>query len=186
MEKRMKRIINYNAAFVIAIVGLFSTSCDQFENVFLNLPIDKEITASGSGPDIFERETICFTDYDSFNDNAEDIEEIKYVTSAFFTINATAGLQGTGIIATLYQGDGVTPLFSFTMPSAVADDYKNNPLKLTLNQQQIDLLNNYLANYKTNNCFVAELRVANVTGTSGPPYSITGKFEMVVELKVKL
>jgi hypothetical protein len=171
---------------VITFVGFIHTGCDQFENVFLNLPINKEITATGNGPDIFERETICFSDYDSFNDNADDIEQIKYVTSAFFTINATAGLQGTGIIATLYQGDGVTPIFSFTMPSAVADDYKNNPLKLELNQQQIDLLNTYLANYQINNCFVAELRVENVTGTSGPPYLITGQFEMVVELQIKL
>lgn len=182
----MKKKLNIFFYALILSSTIIFVSCDQFENVFLNLPISKEITATGNGPDIFERETICFTDYDSFNDNADDIEEIKYVTSAFFTINATAGLQGTGIIATLYRGDGTTQLFSFTMPSAVADDYKNNPLKLTLNQQQIDLLNNYLANYKTNNCFVAELRVANVTGTSGPPYSITGKFEMVVELKVKL
>lgn len=182
----MKIRLKYFLAVLITLVGFIYTGCDQFENVFLNLPINKEITAAGNGPDIFERETICFSDYDSFNDNADDIEEIKYVTSAFFTINATSGLQGTGIIATLYQGDGFTPIFSFTMPSAVADDYKNNPLKLQLNQQQIDMLNNYLANYQTNNCFVAELRVENVTGTSGPPYSITGKFEMVVELKLKL
>lgn len=182
----MKKNLNIFLNVVILSSTIIFVSCDQFENIFLNLPISKEITASGTGPDIFESETICFTDYDSFNDNADDIEQIKYITSAFFTINATSGLQGTGIIATLYRGDGITPLFTFTMPSAVADDYKNNPLKLTLNQQQIDLLNNYLANYKTNNCFVAELRVANVTGTSGPPYSITGKFEMVVELKLKL
>jgi hypothetical protein len=182
----MKTIFKSLFVILIITVGLINISCDQFENVFLNLPINKEITATGNGPDIFERETICFTDYDSFNDNIDDVEEIKYVTSAFFTITATPGLQGTGIIATLYEGDGITPLFSFTMPSAVADDYTNKPLKLELNPQQINLLNNYLADYKTNNCFVAELRVANVTGTSGPPYSITGLFEMVVELKLKL
>lgn len=182
----MKISFKYFFVVMITLVGFIYTGCDQFENVFLNLPINKEITATGNGPDIFERETICFTDYDSFNDNIDDVEAIKYVTSAFFTITATPGLQGTGIIATLYRGDGITPLFTFTMPSAVADDYKNKPLKLVLNQQQIDLLNNYLADYKTNNCFVAELRVANVTGVSGPPYSITGQFEMVVELKLKL
>jgi hypothetical protein len=168
------------------IIALSSTSCDKFENVFLNLPIKTEITATGNGPDIFERETICLSDYDSFNDNVDDVEAVKYVTSAYFTITSTAGLQGTGIMATLYQGDGVTPLFSITLPSAVASDYIDNPLKIELTPQQIDLLNNYLADYNTNNCFVAELRVANVSANSGPPYSITGQFEMVVELQIKL
>ena len=152
----MKSRTKYLLLVITTIESFISTGCDQFQNIFLNLPIDKEITATGSGPDIFERETICFTDYDSFNDNIDDVEEIKYVTSAFFTISSTAGLQGTGIIATLYKGDGITPLFAFTMPSVVADDYKNNPLKLELNQQQIELLNTYLADYKTNNCFVAK------------------------------
>ena len=63
---------------VITFVGFIYTGCDQFENVFLNLPINKEITATGNGPDIFERETICFSDYDSFNDNADDIEAVSY------------------------------------------------------------------------------------------------------------
>lgn len=180
--------IIYKPLFILITfaTGFSGISCDQFNNIFLNLPVKTEITASGSGPDIFEQETICFSDYDSFNDNVNDVEAIKYVTAAYFTITSTADLQGTGIMATLYQGDGVTPLFSITLPTAVASDYINNPLKIELTPQQIDFLNTYLADYQTNNCFVAELRVANVTGTSGPPYSITGQFEMVVELKLKL
>ncbi len=180
--------IIYKPLFIlIAIaIGFSGISCDQFNNIFLNLPIKKEITATGNGPDIFETESICFTDYDSYNDNIDDVEGIKYVTSAYFTITSTAGLQGTGIMATLFQGDGVTPLFSVTLPTAVADDYIDNPLEIELTPQQIETLNNYLADYETNNCFVAELKVANVSGSAGPPYSITGQFEMVVELKMKL
>jgi hypothetical protein len=182
---KMKNIKKLLLLSIVIAIGFSGTSCDQFNNIFLNLPIKKEITATGNGPDIFETESLCFTDYDSYNDNIDDVEGIKYVTSAYFTITATAGLHGTGIMATLYQGDGVTPLFSITLPTAVADDYINNPLEIELTPQQIDALNAYLADYETNNCFVAELRVANVSGTAGPPYSITGQFEMVVELKLK-
>jgi hypothetical protein len=182
----MKNIKKILLLLIIIAIGFSGTSCDQFDNIFLNLPIKKEITASGNGPDIFETETICLTDYDSYNDNVDDVEGIKYVNSAYFTITATDGLQGTGIVATLFEGDGITPLFSVTLPTAVADDYIDNPLEIELTPQQIETLNNYLVDYTTNNCFVAELRVQNVSGTAGPPYSITGQVELVVELKMKL
>lgn len=182
----MKYINKILFSILVLITLLIAIGCDQFDNIFLNLPIKTEITATGNGPDIFEKETICLSDYDSFNDNVNDVEAVKYITSAYFTITSTAGLHGSGIMATLYQGDGTTPLFSITLPTAVASDYIKNPLKIELTTQQIDLLNEYLADYNTNNCFVAELRVANVAGTSGPPYSITGQFEMVVELEIKL
>jgi hypothetical protein len=182
----MKNISWVLNIILIIFVGLGGISCDKFENLFLNLPLKKEITASGNGPNIFERETFCLSDYDSFNDNIDDIEEIKYVTSAFFTVSSTSGLQGSQIIATLYEEDGFTPLFSITLPTGVADDYINNPLEIQLTPQQIDVLNAYLAEYQTNDCFVAELSVANVFGSVGPPYSITGQFEIVVEMKLKL
>jgi len=179
--------ILFKSFFVVLVIaiGFGSISCDQFENLFLNLPIKKEITASGNGPNIFETEAFCLSDYDSYNDNIDDVEAIKYVAAAYFTITSTAGLQGTGIIATLYKGDGVTPLFTITLPTAIASDYINNPLKIELTNTEIALVNEYLADYQNNDCFVAELYVANVSGTSGPPYSITGQFELVVELKLK-
>lgn len=181
----MKKLFKSLFAFLVILISFASISCDQFENIFLNLPIKQEITASGNGPDISETKAFCLSDYDSYNDNIDDVEAIKYVAAAYFTITSTADLQGTGITATLYKGDGITPLFSVTLPTAVASDYINNPLEIELTQQQIDLLNDYLADYQNNDCFVAELYVANVSGTAGPPYSITGQVELVVELKLK-
>jgi hypothetical protein len=181
----MNKIFKSLFPVLLILIVISGISCDQFDNIFLNLPIKQEITASGNGPDIFETESFCLSDYDSFNDNIEDVESIEYVSAAYFTITSTSGLQGSGIVATLFKGDGVTPLFTVNLPTAVASDYINNPLKIELTQQEVDVLNAYLADYENNDCFIAELRVANVSGTVGPPYYITGQFELVVELELK-
>jgi hypothetical protein len=186
IKKFLTNTYLYLIPYTLFLLFTFSSiSCDQFQNLFLNLPLKTEITASGNGPNIFEVKSFCLSDYDSFNDNIDDVKAIRYVAAAYLTITSSPGLQGTGITATLYRGDGVTALFSVTLPTAVAADYIDNPFEIVLTEAQIDLLNSYLADYKNNDCFVARLTVANVTDNDGPPFSITGQVEIVVELELE-
>lgn len=182
----MKFILKSILVFLLLFILITSTSCSQFENLFVNLPIKKKITASGNGPTVFETELFCLSDYDAYNDNKDDIKAIKYVSAAYFTVSASAGLQGSSLSASVFRSDGVTPLFSVTLPNPVAANYINNPYKLELTQAQIAAFNASLADYKNEDCFIAELRISNVSGTGEPPYSITGQIEIVVELETTL
>lgn len=182
----MKKISNIILSFLVLLILISSTSCSQFENLFLNLPIKKKIVASGSGPTVFERELFCLSDYDAYNDNKDDIKAIKYVSAAYITLSASPGLQGSAISASLFKSDGVTPIFSVALPNPVAANYISNPYKLELSAAQIDMFNASLSDYKNEDCFVAELRITGVTGTGNPPYTITGQIEIVVELETTL
>ena len=84
------------------------------------------------------------SDFEDYDDNKDNIEEIQYVSSAYITIDATSGLSADSLTITLYQEDGATILFDYTIPNFVAEDYINNPLEITLTQQQIANMNAYL------------------------------------------
>ncbi len=182
----MKILTKSIFSLLVLLFFLIGTSCSQFENLFLNLPIKKKITASGGGPTVVERELFCLSDYDAYNDNKDDIKSIKYVSAAYITISASPGLQGSSLSASVFRSDGVTPIFSITLPNPVAANYIKNAYKLELTQTQIAAFNASLADYKNEDCFVAELRISNVTGTGNPPYTITGQIEIVVELETNL
>ncbi|GBD88805.1 hypothetical protein BMS3Abin03_02747 [bacterium BMS3Abin03] len=143
----------------------------------------QEITASGNGP-ISETESFCLSDFNEINDNIDRIQEIKYVAAAYRTLESTPGLKGD-ILASLVAADG-TEIFSITIPNVQVEDYIDNPFEIVLTQAQIDLFNSYLTDYQNHDCYTATLSVVNITAGDGPPYSLTGVVEIVVEIKTSV
>ena len=63
-------------------------------------------------------------------------------------------------------------------------------LRSLLTAQEIALLNGYLALYKDETlwntvCFSSTLTVDNVSGSSGPPFTLTGQVELLLELELE-
>jgi hypothetical protein len=166
---------------ITLIIGFFS--CDELENLFINLAVKEEITASGDGP-ISESSFFCLSNFDEINDNIDRIQEIKYVAAAYRTLSATSGLTGD-LVASLFSDDG-TQIFSITIPNVQVEGFIDNPFELVLTQAEIDLFNSYLADYQNKDCYTATLSVVNITAGSGPPYMLTGIIEVVVEIKTKV
>lgn len=166
---------------ITLIIGFFS--CDELENFFINLAIKQEITTSGGGP-ISESSFFCLSGFEEVNDNIDRIQEIKYVAAAYRTISATAGLTGD-IIASLVSDDG-TEIFTITIPNVQIESFIDNPFEIVLTQAQIDLFNSYLADYQNKDCYTTTLSVVNITAGAGPPYTLTGVIEFVVEIKAKV
>lgn len=179
---------NTNKKFILllSLVSIFVfNSCDPFDDFYLTLSMDTELNAIGAGSNISISSNLCLTDFDDYNDNSDKLEEIRYISSAYFTNSASTGLRGDNLTLRFYQGDGTTLLFEYVVPSFVAANYVNSPLEIKLTQQEIDKINQYLSNPKVNNCFRAELTVSNVQ-PSNQPYQLNGKVEFLTELKVKL
>ena len=158
--------------------------CDPMDDVYLTLAMEAEFSTVGAGSNIFISSNLCLSDFDDYEDNKDKLEEIKYVTSAYFTLNATQGLQGQNLTLTLYQADGSTQLFRYVLPTFVAATYINNPLAIELTQQEISNINSYLVNPQEDKCFVATLEVSNVSA-SATPYTLSSKLEFLTELKIQ-
>ncbi len=176
---------NKKFIFLLSLVSVFVfNSCDPFEDTYITLSMDTELNTIGAGSNIFITSNLCLTDFNDYNDNIDKLEEIRYITSAYFTNTATTGLRGDNLTLRFYQGDGTTLLFEYVVPIFVAANYVNNPLEIKLTQQEIDKINQYLSDPKVNNCFHAELRVSNVQ-PSNQQYQLSGRIEFLTELKVK-
>jgi len=179
MKKLVKPLlVIFGITLVFGISG-----CDELENLFINLKVSQEITASGDDP-ISEVGIFCLSDFDEINDNIDKIQEIKYIAAAYRTISSTAGLTGD-IFASLVSDDGTT-IFSINIPNVQVENFIDNPFEIVLTQEEIDLFNSYLADYQNKNCYTVTLGVTNITAGSGPPYTLTGVVEFVVEIKTKV
>ncbi len=179
----MNKIYKQLLLFIGIIITIGILSCDELENLFINLKISQEITASGDVP-ISATDFLCLSDFDGIQDNIDNIQEIIYVAAAYRTLSSTPGLTGD-IFASLVSDDGTT-MFSVTIPGVMVEDFIDNPFEIVLTQEQIDLFNSYLADYQNKDCYTTTLSVTNISAGSGPPYSLTGVVEIVVEIKTKI
>jgi hypothetical protein len=180
----MKKFKKLFTAALFGISLLFINGCDPFDDLYVKLAMDVEFSTFGSGQTIFISSSLCLSDFEDYEDNVDELEEIRYVSSAYFTVDATSGLRAQTLTLTLYQEDGSTVLFDYTITNFVADAYKNNPLELTLTQQEIDDINAYLTNPKDDKCFVATLEAFGVQSDSSP-YQLSSKVDILTELKLK-
>lgn len=178
----MKKIILF-----IAVLSLFSlNACDPFEDFYINLKMDQQFQLVGIGPNISQTINFCLTDYDDYNDNADKIEQIKYVDAAYFTIEASETLSADNLILKVYNSDGSSLLIDYRLSPFVAAEYKGKPLHIKLSQTDIDKLNQYLSNHRVNNCFRAELTAENVQSDNPLTlFFLNAKIEFVAELKLK-
>jgi len=181
----MKKLYTLLLLIFVIIAAITEQGCNILSNLFLNLPIKQTIATSGSDNVIFETESFCLSDYEAYNDNVDEVQSIKYVAAAYFTESySPSDLNASNIVATLYASDGFTVIFQVFIPYAEPDDYVNNPYEIELTPEQIALFNQLLADYENNDCYTAELRVQDVSGSS-TPYQLTGRIEIVVELEIK-
>jgi len=180
MNKIFKQLLLFTG--IIITVGILS--CDELENLFINAKISQEITGTGVDP-LDTTAAFCLSAFDEISDYEDEIESIRYVAAAFRTSSSTPGLEGDIFASIVSDYDGVT-IFSFTILDAHIEDYIESPYELQLTQAEIDLFNSYLADYATKDCYTATLSVSGISAGSGPPYTLTGIIEIVLEIEATL
>ena len=182
----MKKFKKLCAAALFGISLISINGCDPFDDLYVKLAMDVEFSIEDlEDPNIPAiKDTLCLSDFEDYEDNVDELEEIRYVSSAYFTVDATSGLRAQTLTLTLYQEDGSTVLFDYTITNFVANNYKDNPLELTLTQQEIDDINAYLTNPKDDKCLVATLEAFGVQSDSSS-YQLSSKVDILTELKLK-
>jgi len=159
-------------------------SCDPMDDVYLTLALETEFNTEAPVPNVSLTEDFCLSDFDDYNDNSDNINEIKYITAAYFTIDPSNGLQGEFRLR-LYRTDTNTLLIDHTDQSFNADSCLNNPLIIDLDQDEIDNINAYLINPKVDKCFRAILDITNASDNDGAPFYLHSKVEFLTEIKVE-
>lgn len=180
MKKYYKTLLTFLVLSSIMLIN----GCDPFGDFYIILPMDTEMNSFGAGQTVNITNNICLNNYSDYTDNQDKIKEISYLSTAYTTINATPGLRGENARIRIYQNDGATLLCEYSMPTFVAADYVDKPLEIKFTQQQIDNLNQYLANHQVNNCLKVVFQISNVQ-YQGLAYSLSSKFEILAQLKVK-
>lgn len=198
MKKKNKYIFLCLFAGIIVLIQ----GCDILTDFSLNLPLKQGITVIGSNTTINNSNTVYLSDYDAYSSNVENIKSIKYVAVLYKTlprgenpfpppdsVDLTPGLVGEKINVNIKDGDG-NLVFSRDLPSAAADDYLVNPYKIELTDDEIMLMNKYLEGYKDPAIsemlsFTGEITMSNISGGSGPPYTLTGEVQILLELKME-
>lgn len=198
----MKNLNKYFFLSLLAFGILANQGCDILNNYFLNLPLKQGITATGNNTTISNSDTVFLSDYDAYEDNIEEIQSITYLAALYRTLprgenpnpppdslDLTPGLVGQNIEVTVTDGDG-NLVFTRNLPSAVADDYLTTPYEVELTANEISLINEYLADFKDKSkrdmlSFTGSITMNNISGGSGPPYTLTGQVEILLDLELE-
>ena len=182
----MKKLYKPILLFFISLIFLGFNSCDILEKLFLNLKVKETFNSQGSGPDVSEIVFDCLSNYDSFDDNFDKIQNLKYVSAAYYTLGSVpANLGGSNINATVLDCNN-NIILEQNIPVALASDYTSNPYQFILTQNEIDTFNKYLKDYQNCDCFTAILTIQQVTPTGLTSYSLDGVVEIIIEIEAKL
>ena len=167
----------------LIITALLVNSCNPFDDIYLKLAIDTRfdvqiINGTYSGT----QSNICLSEFEDWEDNRDNIDEIKYISSAYITKDSTNGFGADSIKITVSRGDNSAKLFDYTIRDFEADRYVNNAVEIKLSQQEVDNINLYLADPKENKCFDASIEFYN--GTPTGIFNIDSVIDILTEVKV--
>ena len=145
----MKKYLNIILLGIIAIsFSIINLGCDEFNNFPVNIPISKQIDATGTNNNIFGTGDYCIDkDSETYQNYNDKIKSLSFIQAAYRTKSITA----SGVAAPNLQGDIVVTvndqfgglLFKVTIPNSNPSDYINKAIVLSLTQIEIQKMNEY-------------------------------------------
>ena len=198
----MKKIYKYLFPCLLVFIIFLNSGCDILTNFSLNLPLKQGITVTGSNTTIDNSNTVYLSDFDAYSTNLDKIESITYKAALYRTLprgenpfpppdslDLTPGLVGERINVTVTDGND-NLIFSRDLPTAAADDYLTTPYDIDLEPGEIALIEGYLEYYKdparaSDLSFTARITISNISAGAGPPYTLTGEIELLLEIVMK-
>lgn len=176
----MKKLIKISLTAFASLLLFFSSGCDEFNSLPLNIPITVNFSLDGGA--LSSTRDFCLDDYSSYTDFQENIENIQLLRVIYRTFTVTpTNLKGDiRIVVTQDDGTG-TVLVNQVISGVTPADYisPNQPLEFILTQEELQAFNAYLSQLQ-NLCFTATISVENITA-GDPPYQLTGAVDILFE-----
>ncbi|MBN1638996.1 MAG: hypothetical protein JW866_08515 [Ignavibacteriales bacterium] len=163
----MKSLIKTFFLAAVLSTSFIFISCEEFENLEINVPFSIELTRQGIHPDDYERDTVCLdTESSTFQEYMNDFESLTFVEAAL-RVKEVIPTNMTGDIYLWVVSSTGDTLISESVLNVRPADYMNTPYVLPLSAQEIQLINNYLALIQQNQvqpCFEGILQTQNIPG----------------------
>lgn len=180
----MKQIKKLFITVIIVLTSIAINGCDPFDDIYLTLALETQFNTPTPVPNISLTQEMCLSSFDDYNDNVDNLNEIKYITAAYFTLDPSNGLQGDFRLRS-YRTDNNALLFDYSFQSFNVDIFLDSVLTINLKQEEINNINEYLTNPKVDKCFRTILDVNNASDNDGAPFQLHGKVEFLTELQVE-
>lgn len=157
----MKRLIKISLTAFASVLLFFTSGCDDFNNLPLNIPITVNFDLNGGA--VSSTRNFCLDEYASYTDFQDNIENIQLLRVIYRTFTVTPNELKGDIRIVVTQEDG-TVLVNQVISGVKPANYisPNQPLELVLTQEELQAFNAYLAQLN-NLCFSATISVENVT-----------------------
>jgi len=161
-----KYLTNFMLIAAAGTMFLFN-GCD-FESLPINIPLTVPVVVTGSNNALQELKNFCLDDYDSYNDYREDIRKLTYVEGAL-RVDSVSSVNLTGNIRIELKNQAGQTLFFFVLNNVKPSNYIRNPYIIPVDVNQIQILNEYIANLD-NKCFQVDAQITGITGGTTPHY----------------
>ena len=176
----MKRLIKISLTAFASVLLFFSSGCDDFNSLPLNIPIT--VNFSMDGGTLSSTRNFCLDEYASYTDFQDNIENIQLLRVIYrtFTVTPTDLKGDIRIVVTQDDGTG-TVLVNQVISGVIPADYisPNQPLEFILTQEELQAFNAYLSQLN-NLCFSATISVENISA-GDPPYQLSGAVDILFE-----
>lgn len=176
----MKRLIKISLTAFASVLLFFSSGCDDFNSLPLNIPITVNFSMDGGA--LSSTRNFCLDEYASYTDFQDNIENIQLLRVIYrtFTVTPTDLKGDIRIVVTQDDGTG-TVLVNQVISGVTPADYisPNQPLEFILTQEELQAFNAYLSQLN-NLCFSATISVENISA-GDPPFQLSGAVDILFE-----
>ena len=176
----MKILIKISLTAFASVLLFFSSGCDDFNSLPLNIPITVNFSMDGGA--LSSTRNFCLDEYASYTDFQDNIENIQLLRVIYrtFTVTPTDLKGDIRIVVTQDDGTG-TVLVNQVISGVTPADYisPNQPLEFILTQEELQAFNAYLSQLN-NLCFSATISVENISA-GDPPYQLSGAVDILFE-----
>ncbi|MBK7379250.1 MAG: hypothetical protein IPJ03_09615 [Ignavibacteriales bacterium] len=176
----MKRLIKISLTAFASVLLFFSSGCDDFNSLPLNIPITVNFSMDGGA--LSSTRNFCLDEYASYTDFQDNIENIQLLRVIYrtFTVTPTDLKGDIRIVVTQDDGTG-TVLVNQVISGVIPADYisPNQPLEFILTQEELQAFNAYLSQLN-NLCFSATISVENISA-GDPPFQLSGAVDILFE-----
>lgn len=174
----MKRLIKISLTAFASLLLFFSSGCDDFNKLPLNIPITVNFDLNGGA--LSSTRDFCLDDYSAYTDYQDNIDNIQLLRVIYRTYSVTPNDLKGDIRVKITKQDGtvlVNQVVSGVIPSSYISP--NQPLEFVLTQEELQAFNAYLSQLN-NLCFFATISVENITA-GDPPFALTGAVDILFE-----
>jgi hypothetical protein len=144
-------------------LGFNGCILDAFDTLTTGIPITVDIHVAdetGNETTIADSTTFNLDENDTYKNNKDKINSIKFVKVAYRTKAVTPSDLKGDIILKVKKTDG-TLLFSKTISNVTPASYINSPMELQLTQAEIQLMDTFLA-MSSNRVFNTTVTIQNL------------------------